>query len=92
MAKFHELRYEFLTHPPYSPDLAASDYFLFPNLKKWLGGKTFYSNDEIISQTYTYLEDLEKSYFLEGIQKLEKRWMKCIELKGDHIEKNLCLI
>ena len=87
MAKFHELRYELLPHPPYSPDLAPSDYFLFPNLKKWLGGKRFYSNDEIISQTNTYFEDLEKSYFLEGIQKLEKRWTKCIELKGDYIEK-----
>ena len=71
MTKFHELRYELLVHPPYSPDLAPSDYFLFPNLKKWLGGKGFYSNNEIISQINTYFEDLEKSYFLEGIQKLE---------------------
>ena len=47
MAKFHELRYELLPHPPYSPDLAPSDYFLLPNLKKWLRGKRFYSNDEI---------------------------------------------
>ena len=87
MAKFYELRYELLPHPPYSPDLAPSDYFLFPKLKKRLGGKRFYSNDEIISQTNTYFEDLEISYFLEGIQKLEKRWTKCIELKGDYIEK-----
>ena len=67
MSKFHELRYELLLHPPYSPDLAPSNYFLFPNLKKWLGGKRFYSNDEIISQTNTYFEDLDKSYFLEKI-------------------------
>ena len=79
MAKFHDLRYELLPHPPYSSGLAPSDHFLFSNLKKWLGGKRFYSNDEIISQTY--FEDLEKSYFLEGIQKLEKRWTKCIALK-----------
>ena len=63
-----------------SPDLTPSDYFLFPNLKKWFGGKRFYSNDEIISQTNTYFEDLEKSYFLVAIQKLETRWTKCIEL------------
>ena len=87
MARFHELRYELLPHQPYSSDLAPIDYFLFPNLKKWLGGKRFYCNDEIISQTNTYFEDLEKSYFLEGIQKLEKRWTKYIELKGDYIEK-----
>ncbi|QQP52895.1 Putative mariner transposase [Caligus rogercresseyi] len=87
MAKFYELRYELLPHPPYSPDLAPSDYFLFPNLKKWLAGKRFYSNNEIVSQTNTYFEDLEKSYFLEGIKFLEKRWTKCIALKGDYVEK-----
>ena len=89
MAKFHELGYELVPHPPYSPDLAPSDYFLFPNLKKWLGGKRFCSNDEIIDQTNAYFMDLEKSYFLEGIQKLEKRWTleTCIELKGDYVEK-----
>ena len=26
--------YELIPHPAYSPDLAPSDYFLFPNLKK----------------------------------------------------------
>ena len=85
MVKIHELRYELLPHPPYSQDLDPSDYFLFPNRKKWLGGNRFYSNDEIISETNTYFEDLEKSYFLEGIQKLEKCWTKCIELKSNFI-------
>ncbi|XP_011251320.1 histone-lysine N-methyltransferase SETMAR-like [Camponotus floridanus] len=63
MAKFHELGYELLPHPPYSPD-----YFLFPNLKKWLGGKRFGSNDEVIAQTNAYFEGLDKSYYLEGIK------------------------
>ena len=31
--KLIELGYELLTHPPYSPDLAPCDIFLFPNLK-----------------------------------------------------------
>jgi hypothetical protein len=33
-AKSHELGYELLPHPPYSPDLATSDFSLFANLKK----------------------------------------------------------
>src|SRR5436190_12976832 len=44
MAKINELNFELLPHAPYSPDLAPSDYFLFPNLKKWLGGKRFANN------------------------------------------------
>uniref|UniRef100_A0A1B6KPA7 Tc1-like transposase DDE domain-containing protein n=1 Tax=Graphocephala atropunctata TaxID=36148 RepID=A0A1B6KPA7_9HEMI len=39
MAKIHKLGYELLPHPAYSPDLAPCDYFLIPNLKKWLGDK-----------------------------------------------------
>ncbi|KAG5328173.1 SETMR methyltransferase, partial [Acromyrmex charruanus] len=39
MVKFNEFCYELLPHPTYSPDLAPCDYFLFPNLKKWFGGK-----------------------------------------------------
>ena len=32
-AKLFDLRYEIRRHPSYSPDLAPSDYFLFPNMK-----------------------------------------------------------
>jgi len=40
-AKLVELGYELLPHPPYSPDLAPCDFFLFPNLKKSLAGQKF---------------------------------------------------
>ena len=32
-AKLVELGYELLPHPPYSPDLAPCDFFLFPNME-----------------------------------------------------------
>ena len=87
MAKFHELRYELLPHPPYSPDLAPSDFFLFPNLKKWLAGKKFTSNEEAINETNAYFEEFPKSYYLNGIKKLEDRCNKCLELNGDYVKK-----
>ena len=34
--KINQFKYELLVHPPYSPDLAPSDYSLFPNLKTFL--------------------------------------------------------
>ena len=37
MAAVHDCGFELVDHPPYSPDLAPSDYFLFPNMKKTLG-------------------------------------------------------
>ena len=36
-----EERVILLPHPPYSPDLAPCDFFLFPKIKKELGGKRF---------------------------------------------------
>jgi len=86
-AKLVELHYELLPHPPYSPDLAPCDFFLFPNLKKSLAGQKFESNEEVIAATEAYFADLEKTYFSDGLKKLEHRWVKCIELKGDYVEK-----
>jgi len=56
-------------------------------LKKWLGGKRFSSNEEAINETNAYFEELDKSYYSNGVKKLEHRWNKCIELKGDYVEK-----
>ena len=30
-----------IPHPPYSPDLAPCDFFLFPKMKLWMKGRTF---------------------------------------------------
>jgi histone-lysine N-methyltransferase SETMAR len=41
-----ELQWELLDHPPYSPDLASSDFHLFGPLKSHLGGKRFADDEE----------------------------------------------
>ena len=51
VAKLMELGFQLVSHPPYSPDLAPSDYYLFPNMKKWLAGKRFYGNEDVIAET-----------------------------------------
>ena len=86
MAKLFDLRYEILAYLPYSPDLASFDYFLFPNMKTWLGGKRLSSIEEIIDATNEYFQGFDKNYFLEGIKKFEYRYNKCIQLKGDYVE------
>ncbi|KAH0809024.1 hypothetical protein GEV33_013767 [Tenebrio molitor] len=39
--------WDIVTHPPYSHDLAPSDYHFFTKLKEFLGGKRFYNNQEV---------------------------------------------
>ena len=42
-----QLGLKVLPHPPYSPDLAASDYHLFGPMKKMLRGQKFASDTEV---------------------------------------------
>ena len=87
MAKVHELGFKLLPHPSYSLDMAPSDFFLFPNLKIWLEGKRFSSDQEVFAAVDEYFKGFETAYFLEGIEKLEERWTKCVEIERDHVEK-----
>jgi histone-lysine N-methyltransferase SETMAR len=81
------LHYELLEHPPYSPDLAPSDFCLFPKLKLYLAGQRFSSNQEAIAAVEGYSAVLTKNHYRDGIMVLEHRWNKGISLKGDYVEK-----
>jgi histone-lysine N-methyltransferase SETMAR len=47
VATIQDLSFECLPHPPYSPDLAPSDFHVFGPLKEEMGGKTFRSDEEV---------------------------------------------
>jgi len=87
MTKFNEFRYELLPHSAYSPDLDPCDYFLFPNLQKCFGGKRFTTSEQLIAEKDAYFEGMDKSYYSDGLKKLENCWIKYIELKEDYVEK-----
>ncbi|KAF8796007.1 Mariner Mos1 transposase like protein [Argiope bruennichi] len=75
MAKLHELKFEILPRAPCSPDMAPSDYSLFPNLNTILVGTKFCSNTEILLATNAYFETLDESAYREEIQTLPHRWI-----------------
>jgi histone-lysine N-methyltransferase SETMAR len=84
MGKLRDLHYELLEHPPYSPDLTPSDFYVFPKLKLFLAGQRFFfSNQEAIAAVEGYFSDLTKNHYRDGIMVLEH----CISLKGDYVEK-----
>jgi len=87
MEKLKDLHYESLEHTPYSPDLAPSDFYLFPKLKLFLAGRRFSLNQEAIAAVEEYFADLMKNHYRDGIMALEHRWNKCIRLQGDYVEK-----
>ena len=82
-----ECGFEELIYPPYSPDLAPSDYYLFRNLKSHIRGTRNVDNEQLTEVVEAYLDDQSKSFYLKGIESLESKWMKCIDLRGEYIEK-----
>jgi histone-lysine N-methyltransferase SETMAR len=51
--KLAYLGFQYLDHPPYSPDLAPLDYHLFSGLKKRLKGRNFSSDALVIAAADT---------------------------------------
>jgi hypothetical protein len=64
------------THPPYSPDIAPSDYHLFHELEKHLGGTHFRTGKELKEEVLSYLRGAAGEFY-----------EKCIDLNGDYAGK-----
>ena len=78
-----------LEHPPYSPDLTPSDYYVFGNLKQSLLRKRFAANEEASAAVNQYFAELPENHYKDGIKLLEKRWNKCVEVEREYtIQKN----
>ena len=80
------LGFQYLEHPPYSPDLAPSDYHLFPGLKNNWKVAIFRPTRRSLLQRRPGWTDNLLNFFLSGLQKLEQRAKKCIELRGEYVE------
>ena len=66
-----ECGFKILSHPPYSLDMAHSDFYLFRKLKSHLRGTQYGSNEGVIEAINKYLGDQEKAFYFEGIRTLE---------------------
>jgi len=75
-----------LEHPPYSPDLAPADHFLFPKVKSHLKGHLFDSISDIQKFVTSTLNTIAKDDFYKGIQKLYGRANLCVQLEGMYVE------
>jgi transposase len=55
--------WEILPHPPYSHDLAPSDFRLFTKMKKHLRGQRFHSNEGVQNEVKKWLR-AQDAFFL----------------------------
>ncbi|EGI60875.1 Mariner Mos1 transposase [Acromyrmex echinatior] len=73
--------------PPYSPDLAPCDFFLFPRLKRELKGKHWESVENIQKHVTTFLRDIPVEEFQRAFQAWQTRLRKCIDSGGGYFEE-----
>jgi len=79
--------FQLLSHPPYSPDLAPSDFYLFRFLKKHLRGHHFESPVELRDAVTEFFDSLTPEFFHKAFCELRLRWQKVTNANGSYIEK-----
>jgi histone-lysine N-methyltransferase SETMAR len=55
--------WQILPHPPQSHDLAPSDFYLFPKMKKHLRGQHFHFNEDVQNEVKKWLCDQNIFFF-----------------------------
>ena len=68
--------------PPYSPDLAPCDFYLFPKLR----GCCYKTIEEMKEAVMKVIDTLTQEDFHGAFQKLLERYSKCIAAGGDYFE------
>ncbi|KZC14856.1 Histone-lysine N-methyltransferase SETMAR, partial [Dufourea novaeangliae] len=85
LAKLKELKWDAILHPPYSPDIALLDYYLFRSLQNDLNGKKFASLEAVKNHISSFFNSKPKSFYDRGIRMLPERWEKIVENNGNYI-------
>jgi hypothetical protein len=75
-----------LDHPPYSPDLAPCDFWLFPKLETALKGHRFSDTADIQGHATTILHSIPDEEFQKCFEQWKHRLTKCICAQGDYFE------
>lgn len=73
---------EVLPHPPYSPDVAASDFHLFRAMAHFLRGKRFENKEDLGKRLSTFFESKSAEWYQNGIRKIAERWALVCENDG----------
>ena len=71
-----------VSQPPYNPDLAPCDFWLFPKLR----GCRYETIEEMKEAVTRVIDTLTQEDFYEAFKKLLERYNKCIAAGGDYFE------
>lgn len=79
-----DLGFNLFEHLHYTPDLALSNYHIFPQLKNKLKVRKFSSNKEEIEAMEVWFTAQDRNLFLKSLEVLQVRCNKFIQLREEN--------
>ncbi|GFT86816.1 histone-lysine N-methyltransferase SETMAR [Trichonephila clavipes] len=80
-----DLGWEVLMHPPYSPDLAPSDYNLFLAFKNFLSDKNLGTREDCGNRLLEFFANKDQDFHERGIMKPPLKWQQIIQQNGAYL-------
>ncbi|UYV76641.1 hypothetical protein LAZ67_14001557 [Cordylochernes scorpioides] len=80
------LQWDVLPHPPYSPDIAPSDYHMFRSMTHGLAEQHYTSYEEAKNWVDAWIASKDEEFFRHGIRMLPERWGKVVAKDGQYFE------
>jgi hypothetical protein len=76
-------------HPPYSPDLAPSDFYLFGYIKHQLQGHEFTEGTELVSAISEILNQIPINTLVDVSDDWMRRLQRCNDINGEYVAQRL---
>lgn len=80
----NEFNWEVLSHPPYSPDIATSDYYLFRSMAHGLTEQRFQNHQDVRKRLDEWIASKETVFFYNGLHKLPILWNNVVVNDGNY--------
>lgn len=74
--------WQVLPHPPYSPDIAPTDYHLFRSLQHHLEDKEYDDQQQLDTDIRTFFASKPGAFYRDGIHQLPTRWRHIVDTDG----------
>lgn len=84
--KLREMGWEWLEHPPYSPDLSPTDFHLFRSLEHHLRNRSFVDTQEVLTTLTEFFKLKDAIFWKRGIDLLPEKWQKVIDFDGAYFD------
>jgi hypothetical protein len=79
------MKVRIMPYPPYSPDIAPCDFWLFNELKKYLRGRKFLTEEELDLAVFTFFDEVPENAWLIALKRWQDRMQRVIDNGGDYL-------